>query len=96
MWAQMRVHSVMEQIGVRELKEQINEVIRRVRQEGDWFEVTYRGKAVALLVPVRESGESLPPAAFLERLDRLAGAIGPAWQGDASALEAIREQRREL
>jgi prevent-host-death family protein len=86
----------MERIGVRELKEQASEIIRRVREEGDSFEVTYRGRAVALMVPVREPSNSLSSDAFMERWDALADAIGAAWPKGVSALSAVNEQRRDL
>ena len=39
-------------VGVRELKQQTSELIRRVREEGSEIQVTYRGEVVALLIPV--------------------------------------------
>jgi hypothetical protein len=52
---------------------------------------------VALLLPV----ESEPPskkelAAVWSELDRLASEIGAAWPEGVSAVDAVREQRREL
>jgi prevent-host-death family protein len=86
----------MERVGVRQLKEQASEIIRRVREDGDSFEVTYRGRTVALMVPVREPKDSLSSDAFMERWDELADAIGAAWPKGVSALDAVNEQRRDL
>jgi len=45
----------MKSIGVRELRQRASEYLRQV-ENGRTFEVTARGRLVALLVPVRETG----------------------------------------
>ena len=42
-------------VGIRELKKQASELIRKVREEGAEVQITYHGKVVALLVPVSEA-----------------------------------------
>ena len=42
----------MPMIGVRELEEQTSEVIRRVREEGAEYVITYKGKPVAVILPL--------------------------------------------
>ena len=42
----------MGEIGIRELKQRANEILRQVREEQETFTVTYRGKVVAKLVPI--------------------------------------------
>lgn len=42
----------MSLIGVRELRQQASEVIRRVREEHAEFVVTYQGRPVAILLPL--------------------------------------------
>jgi prevent-host-death family protein len=61
----------MKRIGIRELRQRASEYLRRV-QRGETVEITDRGRAIALLVPV-------PKDAF----DRLvaAGRVDPA-EGD--------------
>ncbi|MGH2448696.1 MAG: type II toxin-antitoxin system Phd/YefM family antitoxin, partial [Chloroflexota bacterium] len=44
-----------EQIGIRELRQNAGEWLRRVK-EGEFFEITDRGRPVALLVPRPEGG----------------------------------------
>jgi len=44
----------MEEIGIRELKQRVSEVLRQVREEHESFSVTYRGKVVAKLVPAMD------------------------------------------
>jgi prevent-host-death family protein len=86
----------METIGVRELKARATEIVRRVREEGAAFEVTYRRRAVARLVPISQPTTERSVEAFLERLDRTAAEIGRHWPEGVSAVEAVREVRREL
>lgn len=42
----------MSLIGVRELKEKTSEVIKRVREERAEYVVTYKGKPVAVILPL--------------------------------------------
>ena len=42
----------MSLIGVRELREQTSEVIRRVRQDFAEYVVTYQGRPVAIILPL--------------------------------------------
>ena len=87
----------MSSIGVRELKAHIGEVLRRVRKAGEIVEITYHGRIIARLVPA-----FLPSKAVAEQspvwsdLDRLAAEIGARWPDGLSAVEAVREGRREL
>jgi prevent-host-death family protein len=86
----------METIGIRELKAQATSILRRVRQEGTAFEITYHGTVVARLMPVTPSTNEQSVEAFLERLDQTAEEIGRHWPADVSALEAVRDVRRDL
>jgi prevent-host-death family protein len=86
----------MQRIGVRELKEQTSEIIRRVREEGDSFEVTYHGRAVALMVPVTEPNHRLSVDEFWRSWKELGSEISAEWPREVTALDAIHEERREL
>src|SRR2546428_644334 len=78
----------MRSIGVRELKQHTSQVLRRVRAKRERIEVTYRGRAVARLIPVARpsrdssgpgsSGPGRPPA---QRR-------GSLWGGPAARLAA--------
>ena len=83
----------METIGIRELKAQASEILRRVREEGA---ASYRGRAVARLVPVTQPTTVQSVESFLERLDRTAEEIGRHWPAGVSAVEAVRKVRRDL
>jgi prevent-host-death family protein len=86
----------IQKIGIRELKEQTSEIVRRVREEGDSFEVTYRGRAVALMVPITEHKSGQTAEEFWRSWKELGEEISAEWPTGVSALDAIREERREL
>lgn len=84
-------------IGVRELKEHTTEILRKVRLKGAEIQITYRGQVVARLIPVRQSKSAARASAALwTDLDQLATEIGARWPPQVSALDAVREGRREL
>lgn len=60
----------VERIGIRELQQHASHWVRRVRQ-GESFEITDRGRLVAVLVPAAESRQ-------LDRLVARGGARSPA------------------
>jgi len=79
-------------VGVRELKQQASELIRRVRERGDEIQVTLHGKVVARILPVAPAPEDTRQA--WDNLDRLASEIGKHWPKGVSAAEAVDEGRR--
>ena len=81
-------------VGVRELKQQASELVRLVRETGSQVQVTYRGKVVALLIPVERSREPEQEAQAWMELDRLAAEIGARWPAGISAEQAVSEGRR--
>ncbi len=48
----------MSSVGVRELKEQTSEIVRRVREDGETIDITYRGEVVATIGPKRAASHS--------------------------------------
>ncbi|HZA22419.1 MAG TPA: type II toxin-antitoxin system prevent-host-death family antitoxin, partial [Dehalococcoidia bacterium] len=50
-------------MGIRELKQQASEILRRVREKKEIITITYRGKAVAKLVPVESLEDKRAEAA---------------------------------
>ena len=86
----------METIGVRELRERASEVLRRVRDDGDVFEVSYRGRVIARLVPVTQPETKNALSNFNDNWEKLATAIGVHWPDGVSAVDAVREGRLEL
>jgi prevent-host-death family protein len=79
-------------VGVRELKQQTSELIRRVRETGDEILVTIHGKVVARILPVAPAPEAARRA--WDDLDRLAAEIGKRWPEGVSAAEAVDEGRQ--
>jgi prevent-host-death family protein len=86
----------MPTIGVRELKQQTSQVLRRVRERGEEIEVTLHGRVVARLVPAAAPRARRPASATWSSLDRVAREIGARWPKGWSAARAVREGRREL
>ena len=78
-------------IGIRELKQQTSELIRRVRERGTSINITHHGKVVARIVPVVEPD---PTDDEWAQLDQLALEIGKRWPKGVSAAQAVREARR--
>ena len=86
----------MASVGVRELKEHTSEIVRRVREDGETIDITYRGEVVATIQPKRRLDPDLSQI-FWARVDRLrrdlADHMGPE---PVDAVELVREQRRNL
>lgn len=80
-------------VGVRELKQQASELVRLVRENGHEVQVTYHGKVVARLVPVRPATQANDDQAWAD-LDGLAMQIGASWPQGVSAADAVAEGRR--
>jgi len=86
----------MERVGIRDLKTSGSEILRSVRERGAVYEVTYHGRVVARIVPVHDAAEKRSDADFWTEWDQLAAEISADWPADVSAVDAVREQRREL
>ena len=88
----------MKTLGVRELKERISEMLHLVQEKGEIIEVTNRGEVVAFLVPAHKPHQRAeqPSGAIWTDFDRLAAEIGVRWLEDVSAVDAVRDVRREL
>lgn len=69
-------------------------------ENGETIEVTDRHKVIARLVPANPSEPIQTQAkntqAFWADLDQLAVQIGSHWQDNMSAVDAVRDVRREL
>ena len=80
-------------VGIRELRQRASELIRMVREEGVSIQITHRGQAVALLIPLRHTPTQDQARAWAN-VDRLAAEIGARWPEGVSAAEAVAEGRR--
>jgi prevent-host-death family protein len=86
----------MEQVGIRELRQQASEILRRVREDGEQFEVTYHGQVVAKLIPAADVPDLEKIQEFWRDWERLAADISAEWPEGVSAVQAIREDRGRL
>ena len=94
----------MARVGVRELKNQVTEIIREVRENRAEYIVTYRGRPVALLLPVDEAWlaeeteraveAAAPGQDIWAELEALRQEIGQSWRSDKTGVELVSEQRR--
>ena len=84
-------------VGIKELKRDAGAIVKRVREDKETVEVTYRGNVVAQIVPVESDEER--QARFdrvWQQMDALAERISTKWTGDGSAVDAVKESRRDL
>jgi prevent-host-death family protein len=92
----------MSLIGVRELRQQTSEVIRKVREERAEYVVTYQGRPVAIILPLDadQAEKEMVRAgrkAILdnwERYELLAEELRRAWPADLSTQDLIDAIRR--
>jgi prevent-host-death family protein len=87
----------MPAVGIRELKTHASKLVRRVREEGAIIDITYYGEVVARLVPAKQVKTSTQElAALWDEMDRLSAVVSAEWTGSSSAVDTVREDRREL
>src|SRR5438309_195210 len=83
-------------VGLRELKEHTSQIVHRVRETGEPVDVTYCGKIIARIVPLVEDRPKLSPEEWLRQMEEFANELSAVWPKGVSAVEAIREQRKDL
>lgn len=81
-------------VGIRELKQQASELVRKVRENGSEIHITFHGKVVALIIPVTSAEQSADENRAWADLDQLAAEIGRRWPADISSVDAVAEARR--
>ena len=84
-------------VGVQELREQTERILRRVSEQGHIIAIVDHGRIVARLAPAQQ--QSVDPAeleAFWAEWDQLVAEIEAKWPNGLSAAEAIKQDRREL
>jgi prevent-host-death family protein len=87
----------MTEIGIRQLKQQASDIVRRVSEGKEVITITNRGHAVARLVPVEDlEVRRVQSDSVWAEMDELAQKIGASWPEEISAVEAVKEQRRVL
>ena len=73
----------MERVGVRELRQRASEILRRVSEDGETYEITDRGRPAALLIP--------PAARGLGELERRG--LVRRGRGDLLGVKPVRLKR---
>ena len=87
----------MTEVGIRELKTQASDIIRRVRENNESYVVTYRGRPVAKLEPLESPEEKRYRAReVLAEMDKIAEEVSKYWPDGLSAADAVAADRREL
>lgn len=88
----------MQQVGVREFKTHASEILRRVRDVGETIEITSRGEAIARLTPVpqRQPLSKEEVERRMATLEEFAQEVAKYWPAGVSAVDAVREGRRDL
>jgi len=93
----------MTDIGVKELKTRASALVRNVRQRRSRYVVTYRGRPVAMLVPldvlepeagVRRGEAGLADGEAWDELTRLGRELAKTWPAGRSSADALSEMRR--
>jgi prevent-host-death family protein len=90
----------MPEIGVRELKARASEIIRAVRDHRAYYTVTYRGRPVAVLMPLSEVSPLVAePGGEAEtnvwpKLMRLGEEIGRGWRVSDISADLLSRMRR--
>jgi prevent-host-death family protein len=84
------------QVGVRELRDHASQIIKRVAERGETIEISKNNRVVARLVPVEPFDRRAAWEEWSRKADALAAEISAHWEGPQDAVEAVREQRRDL
>lgn len=79
----------MGDMGVRDLKANTSAIIRRVREKKESFNITYRGRVVAWLVPIEAPEEPEAWRKVWADMEETAAKIGKGWRSDRSAADAV-------
>ena len=90
----------MPTVGVRELKTRASEIVRKVRESGARYVITYRGRPIGVMLPL-----DAPTSAFAEEtlpsgdtawddLTRLGEEIGRGWQSPMTSADLVSAMRR--
>jgi prevent-host-death family protein len=93
----------MSKIGIKELQEQAEDLVTRVEETGEPIEIVVHGRVAVRLVPSRpvdaveplSDDERAQTELALARLKELGAEISKHWPEGISAVDAIRDVRRE-
>jgi prevent-host-death family protein len=83
-------------IGVREFRDHASQFLKRVAERGETIEISNHSRVIARLVPAEQPDLKAAWEEWNRQADKLAEEISRDWQGPQDAVEAVREQRRDL
>ena len=84
-------------VKIAELKARADEIIHQIQQTGESIEILNDGLVVAKLVPIEEDRTSQEDLdAFWAEFDQLSEEISANWPEGVSAVDAVRDVRRDL
>ena len=88
----------MVSLEVNEFIERIDEMLRIVEEEGETIEIRKQDEIVARMVPVRKQrqADTRGHSATWNDLERISAEISAYWPEGLSAIDAVRDVRREL
>ena len=89
----------MQRVGVREFKNRATQIVRDVREHSASYVITVDGEPVATVRPYEQSDEPGMTAEvdeWLRSWNELTAQVAAIWPSNLSAVDAVREQRREL
>ena len=87
----------MRSVEIHQLGEAAERLVRQAHARGQIVVLTDAGQPIARIEPVASAQPSPEAgAALLADIQRLAAEIGRTWPPDVSAVEAVREGRRDL
>ena len=88
----------MKTVQVKELIEHLDEILHSVVEKGETIELMEHGEVIARLVPANEPKQTVEDtdAAAWAELERLSAEISAHWSEGVSAVDAVRDVRRDL
>ena len=86
----------MEKFGVRNLQIHASEIVRRVREGRETFELTYRRETIGQIVPLKTRTYQEVREEYLKKWEALIDNIAAHRIDNVSAEETMREIRRDL
>jgi len=88
----------MKTVEVNELIGRIDEILGLVVEKGEIFDITEHGRLIARLEPAGEGKQAVEDsdADAWAKLKRIAAELEPYWPEGASAVDAVRDVRRDL
>jgi antitoxin (DNA-binding transcriptional repressor) of toxin-antitoxin stability system len=82
-------------VDAEELTRDADAILRRVKESGETVDISQGGEIVARLIPARGLSNEERDRRWAE-LKQLGEEISKRWPPDVSAVEAVRDVRREL